>query len=143
MLQFNVIPESNKVLVQYPKPAKRPSKVIQNSSVVSLDKKWEIETRAYIYTTLRRWVLQRNAAYKSKRELNGKRAADVDKLLIMLIQVQFSTLHTMCRKVVDNYEIFISLFPTQYSKNIDYTRQVIAPILLWCKEYRDQIDLKK
>jgi len=143
MLQLNVIPESNKVLVQYPEAAKIPSKVIQRSSVTSIEKKWEIETRAYIYSFLRKWILQRNAAYKSKGELNGKRAADVDRLLLMLIQVQYSTIHTMCRKIVENYEVFISLFPTEYSKNIDYTRQVIAPILLWCKEYRDQIDNKK
>lgn len=142
MLQLNVLPESNKALVQYPKEARVPSKIVYVNSALQLEKKWETETRDYIYTTLRKWVLQRNYAYKAKKELTGQRAATVDKLLLMLINYQYSSLHAMCRKIVDSYELFVSILPSKQSKNIDFARQVIAPILLWCRDYRDSVNKK-
>src|SRR5690606_31630220 len=142
MLQLNVLPESNKVLVRYPTEARIPSKMISIYTQAQLQRKWETETREYIYSTLRKWVVQRNHAYKATKELTGPRAAASDKLLLTLINYQYSTLHSMCRKVVDNYDLFWSIMPSAKSKNVEYAKQVIAPILLWCKEYRDQVNAK-
>src|SRR5690606_5798950 len=120
MLQLNVLPDSNKALIQFPKEARIPSKIVTVHSPVQITKQWERETRDYIYKTLRKWILQRNYAYKVKKELTGKRAATVDKLLLLLVNYQFSTLHSMCRKIVDNYDSFVSIFPSEHSPNIDY-----------------------
>lgn len=137
MLQLNIIPEQRKAVILYPKDARKPSKTISVYSADHAQKKWEMETREYIYQTLRKWVIQRNYAYKMAGELSSQRAYAVDRLLLMLINCQTTTLKVMCTKVVERYEDFHSLFPPKDSSCISWTKQVVAPILLWCQEYRD------
>lgn len=137
MLQLNILPEQRKAVIQYPKDARKPSKTITVYSAEHAERKWESETRAYIYDTLRKWVIQRNYAYKIKGTLTSKRAYAVDRLLLMLINCQASPLRIMCAKVVERYEDFYSLFPPKNSTCCNWTKEIVAPILLWCQEYRD------
>lgn len=140
MLQFNISADAKHALVQYPKEARIPDKVVPVFNAEQIERKWRMETRRYIYETLRKWLMQRQRAYAAKQELTAQRNNAIETLKAMLFNYEFGSLHSMCRKIVDNYELFVSLLPSKQSRNWAYAQQVIAPILLWCREYRDAVN---
>lgn len=140
MLQINVIPEAHKAVIQYPKLSKIPTKTIRVYSKTQFQEKWEQETRKYIYKILRGWVISRNNAFKVKGELSVKRAYAVDRLLLMLVKSENALLRVMCMRVVEHYEDFTNLLPHSDSRYAAFTKEVVVPVLLWCKEYRDLIE---
>ncbi|MFD2741938.1 MULTISPECIES: hypothetical protein [Sphingobacterium] len=140
MLQINVNEQSRKAVILYPKEMRIPSKEINVSSWVDVERKWQSEVHSFIYNSLRSWTIQRNKAYKATKELNGQRAAAVDKILLMLINSQSAKLHVLCKRVVDNLEFFLLLIPKNGSSQFEYAHKIIGPMLMWCKEYKDAIN---
>ncbi|GGH28434.1 hypothetical protein GCM10011418_39100 [Sphingobacterium alkalisoli] len=138
MLQMNVIPGSNKALIQYPKEVRKPAKeIVVGYSEAHLQRKWESETRDFMYKTLRSWVMQRNRAFIAVKGLTPQLAHTVDRLLLMLINAQDSRLHVLCAKVLELHKEWVLLLPSKESRCHAFTKAVIAPMFLWCQEYID------
>lgn len=133
---MNVIPGSNKALIQYPKEMRKPAKeIIVGTNGKVIQKRWEQETRVFLYKTLRSWVLQRNKAHLVTKNHTSHIAYAVDRLLLMLVKNENSRLHVLCAKVLEYEKDWVLLLPSVESSCHMYTQKVIAPIFLWCDEY--------
>ncbi|MGJ1296526.1 hypothetical protein ACR777_20105 [Sphingobacterium spiritivorum] len=137
MISLYVNSANGQAVLQFPREARLPNKFSQIKHTDMALLKWEQETRTYILSTLKRWVLQRNAAFKAKKELTGKRAVAVDKLLFMMSMHKESRLHVVCNRIERDGDYLTCLAPQKNSKQFQFFKEVIAPILLWVCEFNE------
>ena len=135
MILISVIPEEKKAIVSYPSDFKLPEKEIAVFSKADAKFKWESEVRAFVHSTLRRWVLSRCVSYVNRAELTENRNKAVNKLMLLFTMHQESRLHVLCRRIVQDGDYFIELFPAKESRYYPYFKSVIAQILMWCDMY--------
>lgn len=135
MILISVIPEERKAIVSYPADFKLPQKEITVFSKNDVKFKWESEVREFVHATLRKWVISRCVSYVTQSELTPSRHKAVDKLLLMLSYHQESRLHLLCRRIVQDADYFVELFPDKKSRHYPYFESVIAQVLMWCDMY--------
>lgn len=136
MILISVIPEEKKAIVSFPSDFKLPQKEIAVFSKADAKFKWESEVRKFIHYTLRQWVISRCVAYVTKGEFTEERNTAVNKLMLMFSFHQESRLHVLCRRIVQDGDYFLQLFPEKESRHYSYFKTVIASILQWCDMYR-------
>lgn len=136
MLQIQVNQANGQGVVCFPKEARLPKKTL---NVVPVDYAviiWEREVRTYILDRLRKWVISRQNNLKACKRLDGRRAAAIDKLLLLIANNMESSLKSVCAKVVRNMDLIQLLAPHRQSKFFPLFSETIAPIVLWCAEFK-------
>lgn len=136
MILMNVNPETKTALIMYPKAFRKASKEVIVYSIADAKGKWEIETRKFIHDTLRMWVISRTVSYVSVGKLTAERNNAINKLMLMLAFNNTDRLEVLCRRIVQDGQYFIRIFPDQSSRHYPYFKDVISQILLWCDEYQ-------
>lgn len=137
MLHINVNQANGQGVVCFPKEARLPKKTL---NIVPMDFAviiWEREVRTYILERLRKWVVSRQNNLKASKRLDGRRAAAIDKLLLMIDNNLESSLKSVCAKVVRNMDFIKMLAPHRESKFFPLFSETIAPIVLWCAEFKE------
>ncbi|WP_288636802.1 MULTISPECIES: hypothetical protein [Sphingobacterium] len=137
MLQINVNRANGQGVVCFPKEARLPKKTL---NIVPVDLAviiWEREVSSYILDRLRKWVISRQNNLKAAKRLDGRRAAAIDKLLLMIDNNMESSLKSVCAKVVRNMDFIKLLAPHRESKFFPLFSETIAPIVLWCAEFKE------
>lgn len=137
MLQINVNQANGQGVVCFPKEARLPKKTL---NVVPVDFAviiWEREVRTYILQRLRKWIVARQNNLKAAKRLDGRRAAAIDKLLFMIDNNLESSLKSICAKVVRNMDFIQLLAPHRDSRYFPLFQDTIAPIVLWCAEFKE------
>jgi len=137
MLQINVNRANGQGVVCFPKEARLPKKTL---NIVPVDLAviiWEREVRSYILDRIRKWVISRQNNLKACKRLDGRRAAAIDKLLLLIANNMESSLKSVCAKVVRNADLIFALAPNEQSKFFPLFKETIAPIVVWCTEFAE------
>lgn len=137
MLQINVNRANGQGVVCFPKEARLPKKTL---NIVPVDLAviiWEREVRSYILDRIRKWVVSRQNNLKACKRLDGRRAAAIDKLLLLIANNMESSLKSVCAKVVRNADLILALSPNEQSKFFPLFKETIAPIVVWCTEFAE------
>jgi len=137
MLQINVNQANGQGVVCFPKEARLPKKTL---NIVPMDFAviiWEREVRSYILDRLRKWVVSRQNNLRASKRLDCRRAAAIDKLLLMIANNMESSLKSVCAKVVRNMDFIKMLAPHRESRFFPLFQDTIAPIVLWCAEFKE------
>ena len=137
MLQINVNRANGQGVVCFPKEARLPKKTLNIVPVELAVIIWEREVRSYILDRIRKWVVSRQNNLKACKRLNGRRAAAIDKLLLMIANNMESSLKSVCAKVVRNADLILALAPNEQSKFFPLFKETIAPIVVWCTEFAE------
>lgn len=137
MISMNVNPDQRIAVVSYPASFRLPKKEVKVTSVIDVKQKYEVEVREFIFNTLRKWVLSRNNAYKANKQLTPQRSNSVDKVLLMLMNHKTSRLHILCKRIVQDGDHFVNLFPNKHSRCFMYFKEIISQILIWCEWYSE------
>lgn len=133
---MNVNPETKMALIMYPSIFRKPTKEVIVYSIADAKGKWEIETRKFIHDTLRMWVISRAVSYVTAGKLSDERNNAVSKLMLMFSFNQSEPLDVLCRRIVQDGQHFIRIFPNKASRHYPYFKEVISQILMWCDEYQ-------
>ncbi|WP_346067612.1 hypothetical protein [Sphingobacterium siyangense] len=142
MLQINVNRANGQGVVCFPKEARLPKKTL---NIVPVDLAviiWEREVRSYILDRIRKWVISRQNNLKACKRLDGRRAAAIDKLLLLIANNMESSLKSVCAKVVRNADLILALAPNEQSKFFPLFKETIAPIVVWCTEFAEINQIK-
>ncbi|MFE2861595.1 hypothetical protein [Sphingobacterium multivorum] len=137
MLQINVNRANGQGVVCFPKEARLPKKTLNIVPVELAVIIWEREVRSYILDRIRKWVVSRQNNLKACKRLDGRRAAAIDKLLLMIANNMESSLKSVCAKVVRNADLILALAPNEQSKFFPLFKETIAPIVVWCTEFAE------
>lgn len=137
MLQINVNRANGQGVVCFPKEARLPKKTLNIVPVDLAVLIWEREVRSYILDRIRKWVVSRQNNLKACKRLDGRRAAAIDKLLLMIANNMESSLKSVCAKVVRNADLILALAPNEQSKFFPLFKETIAPIVVWCTEFAE------
>ncbi|MGJ1329373.1 hypothetical protein [Sphingobacterium sp.] len=137
MLQINVNRANGQGVVCFPKEARLPKKTLNIVPVDLAVMIWEREVRSYILDRIRKWVVSRQNNLKACKRLDGRRAAAIDKLLLMIANNMESSLKSVCAKVVRNADLILALAPNEQSKFFPLFKETIAPIVVWCTEFAE------
>ncbi|HWK58709.1 MAG TPA: hypothetical protein VNQ80_15305 [Parapedobacter sp.] len=136
MLTGHLDTKQRVLILEYPKRAHLPKRVVPVMSTDHAVTVWTVQARKYIFEQLRGFVLQRSKAVVLMTGARHARAQNaVDKLLFMLMGGYESTLPALCAKVVADSDLIEELAPGPFSRFRHHYQEVIMPIVEWCGNY--------
>lgn len=136
MLTGHLDTKARVLILEYPKRAHLPKRVVPVRSTDHAVTVWTVQARKYIFEQLRGFVLQRSKAVVLMTGTRQRRAQNaVDKLLLMLMGGYESTLPALCAKVVRDGDLIEELAPGHFSRFRHHYQEVIEPIMEWCGNY--------
>lgn len=147
MLTGHLDTEKRVLILEYPKRARLPKNTITVRSTEHALAVWTIQAKKYMFETLRKYVMQRQAAMQSA---DGRRYAQamqaVDKALFTLMSSYEARLEVMCARLLRDREWFEVLAPGAFSRYFHHYEEVILPIFEWCESWMNdtaQLPTKK